>query len=1848
VRSGGGVVHSGIRAVSRSLGLLLILGALGATAVRVRADPPVGGEMLLLDRDSDLGGTHTAVLSIDPTYGLIRTINFPAGLQAAHGLTWGPGKTVYVGDGPRIWAVDTYQSTTAPAREITHRFLFAVVDMVHTAAGRIFILDQFADPLEAGYSGAVLELDPKTEEIRLIASDPRFVAPGSIVAEAGGTLLVLDPWGRMEEGGSPSGAIFRIDPDAHTVTPLISLQFLAPATHPMAITLKDPHTLLLVDSDGTLPNHPPLSGVVYVISLTSLQPVGTLVDDRFRDPVDLLALPGGKLAVVDMSANPGGYTDGKGAIFMFDLASGQVINVIERSFFRQLDAVASFDCPDLDGSRFSLIDANGPPLRPGDALRFEVALVNRGPVAPGPVTLTVQADSLVWLFGTASAESGRISLDDAARRLSWEGEVGVSDSVRLQVDLRVPDTAPPGALFSLSARATGGMVDFKRTLSTMVETSVAPGMLVFVDSDPVRPPAPQLFTLGSDGWTPQHLLSDALLPNPVDIAFGPGGTLYILDATPGLNRVLSYDIATARLEVLHQGAPLLRPSGICLAHDGALLIADTRTILPGAIFRLDPVTRQMTTFYAEDSDPNLLPDPVDICADRRGHYLVTDDQSNAAGGTSGAIFEIDGSGHRVATYATGALFTDPFSAVVETDGSFFVTDYAAADSAASVIRVQRPDGSPPIYQRVAGPRDSVLVQPVGIERVAENSFVICDLADNPSGPGLGALVRLVPALGGGWRLGYQSYQIELRLPRRAAIFNVPELACSALELSDRNGGRLAAGDTIDVRATLLNRSPAPGLEVGAVLSYPPALHPLSETAGAGRTAVDDAFGTVHWSGDLAFLAPDTLTVSFKIDSLAAEGQAIELAVDMLGGLESSRVTVRDTLTAPLHGGEWIVLDAQANAFGPQTHGSLLTLDPAAGTLTPYFTHDRFVRPADVLADAPDRLLIVDSQADPLGLGVPTGAIFYYNPQTGQLRVFSAGALYTRPQRILPDPNGGWLVLDALAPVCAAPAHGAIFHVPPEGGPPTPFCCSTEFRKLADMAFDGQGHLWVSDLYANPLGLPTNTGAIFSIDLATAEVVQVFASGVLHDPTGLLWLDGRGLLFTDPTYRDPYGNSLVRLFNPTSGDVGVIFSSPYLSSPTRLTAGDQGTVWIADSTGLPPGSQQRGAVVHGNLATHQLTGFFQGTATRRLQALTRLPAPRPRIARLEADEDVAGHWHETGDSLHCSLLLVNDSASPEPWATLDLTLSPNLSVNPASIRADAGAAVPLASGFAWAGVLGGRDSVAIRYDAALTLRPGLTPYADHYAVLRVPFGTGDSTRLTHYISNRTGSGEPVIADSRATPRPFQAGSGALLRIEGMTRETVPIIADTAFASPVGIENIPGQPTEYLVVDADARRPGTTESGALMRASTRTGEVTRLFTDPTLVEPTAVVAPDERTAYLLDTKADPFNLRPGPGDNGPGAIYRIDLQTGVGSVLVSDTLFVEPVDLVLEPGTGKLLVIDRSAGAASGFRGSVFEVDPVTRQITPIWTGWPFVSLRCGALGEDGKLLVLDFRELHGATVYKVDLEQGPSVFTYCEESQTPRDMLLEDQGTLLVADATANPEGVPEPAGSILRLSHTGARCRLFATGAPLARPSGVTVRYDIVPVEVLDVVLTQSAEAVELAWTVSQEDAGAEYYVYRRESEDPASRFELLNPRDPVRGPGPVVFRDEGVSGATVYDYVIAAVFPDGSRRDYGPFTIRVETHGAAFFLAAPSPNPLTLRTGATGMLIRFGVPRRGMPASVSLIDVTGRCVRVLWGGPCREAVQTVSWDGRDSAGGLLGSGIYFLRLEAGARAANRRVVLIR
>ncbi len=92
----------------------------------------------------------------------------------------------------------------------------------------------------------------------------------------------------------------------------------------------------------------------------------------------------------------------------------------------------------------------------------------------------------------------------------------------------------------------------------------------------------------------------------------------------------------------------------------------------------------------------------------------------------------------------------------------------------------------------------------------------------------------------------------------------------------------------------------------------------------------------------------------------------------------------------------------------------------------------------------------------------------------------------------------------------------------------------------------------------------------------------------------------------------------------------------------------------------------------------------------------------------------------------------------------------------------------------------------------------------------------------------------------------------------------------------------------------------------------------------------------------------------------------------------------------------------------------------------------------------------------------------------------------------------------------------------------------------------------------------------------------------------------------------------------------------------AAFALAQNFPNPF--RAGTT---LRYALAE---PADVRLTvyNLLGQRVRTLVGERQPAGVYTVPWDGHGASGAPAASGVYLARLEAGAFAQTRRLVLVR
>ncbi len=92
----------------------------------------------------------------------------------------------------------------------------------------------------------------------------------------------------------------------------------------------------------------------------------------------------------------------------------------------------------------------------------------------------------------------------------------------------------------------------------------------------------------------------------------------------------------------------------------------------------------------------------------------------------------------------------------------------------------------------------------------------------------------------------------------------------------------------------------------------------------------------------------------------------------------------------------------------------------------------------------------------------------------------------------------------------------------------------------------------------------------------------------------------------------------------------------------------------------------------------------------------------------------------------------------------------------------------------------------------------------------------------------------------------------------------------------------------------------------------------------------------------------------------------------------------------------------------------------------------------------------------------------------------------------------------------------------------------------------------------------------------------------------------------------------------------------------AELVFAGASPNPFRGETA-----LRFALPR-GTHVRLMVFDAAGRRVRTLADGSFPAGEHVARWDGCDTGGSAVSSGLYFVRFEAEGRRFNARVLAIR
>jgi hypothetical protein len=220
------------------------------------------------------------------------------------------------------------------------------------------------------------------------------------------------------------------------------------------------------------------------------------------------------------------------------------------------------------------------------------------------------------------------------------------------------------------------------------------------------------------------------------------------------------------------------------------------------------------------------------------------------------------------------------------------------------------------------------------------------------------------------------------------------------------------------------------------------------------------------------------------------------------------------------------------------------------------------------------------------------------------------------------------------------------------------------------------------------------------------------------------------------------------------------------------------------------------------------------------------------------------------------------------------------------------------------------------------------------------------------------------------------------------------------------------------------------------------------------------------------------------------------------------------------------------------------------------------------------------------------------------------------------------------------IAHTS-DARMFFVSAP---DSGRSVD-NIAPCPPLALVGQQSytPTGLKLTWDRNTEADLGDYHVYRGLTES-----FVPGPGNLIASPCDTTLLDSSWRWSSGYYYKVSAIDVHGNESGFAllaPDDVTgSETPKApeASYLSQNYPNPFNPTTR-----IAFGL---SAPAHVSLriYDAAGRLVRALVNEERQAARYVETWDGRDSSGRAVASGIYFYRLTTGSFEETRKMALTR
>jgi len=203
-----------------------------------------------------------------------------------------------------------------------------------------------------------------------------------------------------------------------------------------------------------------------------------------------------------------------------------------------------------------------------------------------------------------------------------------------------------------------------------------------------------------------------------------------------------------------------------------------------------------------------------------------------------------------------------------------------------------------------------------------------------------------------------------------------------------------------------------------------------------------------------------------------------------------------------------------------------------------------------------------------------------------------------------------------------------------------------------------------------------------------------------------------------------------------------------------------------------------------------------------------------------------------------------------------------------------------------------------------------------------------------------------------------------------------------------------------------------------------------------------------------------------------------------------------------------------------------------------------------------------------------------------------------------------------------------------------SEPEHFVVNSQIVTgIELVDFHGEENDCIVLLVWETSSNNNAAGFDLYRSMMKDKG--YTKITSETIESGEKNFSYTDEAVEAGYTYYYKLAALSNSGITREFNPIEVEVKTP-RTHELHQNYPNPFNPVT-----TIRYELARQ-VRVRIKVYNLLGQEIKDIFDGHKKAGYHVIQWDGTDSFGNPVGSGIYIYRIIAGEFTRAKKMMLIR